>query len=57
MSRVALLPAEAPRTLPQARNEASAAEWMPRFRVDLRFVPYAKLYRIEPTRDRHLVHS
>src|SRR5712692_3691949 len=42
-SRVALLPAEALRTFPQARNEAAATEWMPAVGVDLGFVSHAQL--------------
>src|SRR6266446_6098735 len=56
-SRVARLPAEALRTFPQTRDEATATEWMPTLGVDLGFVAHAKLDRIEPTRDRHLVHG
>src|SRR2546425_13266752 len=56
-SRVALLPAEALRTFPQARNETATTEWMPAVGVDLGFVAYAKLDWIEPTRDRHLIHG
>src|SRR5258708_7677899 len=53
---VALLPAEALRPFPQARDEAAATKWMPTVGFDLGFVPHAKLDRIEPARDRHLVH-
>jgi hypothetical protein len=54
--RVARLPAEALRSLPQACHQVAATERVPGLGIDRRFVADAQFDRIKPTCHRQLIH-